>query len=98
MQTDDGRKSDRKALEALRIRTVLRVEVDESPEVVIKALGATRTEIYEWLAKYREGCLDALCSRKAPGKKPKLTGKQLQKLYRQIVDVYPRQLKFELAL
>lgn len=39
----DGRKFDRKALGAIRIRAVKRVEADESPEVVIKALGFTRT-------------------------------------------------------
>jgi len=98
METDDGRKINRKALEAIRIRAVQRVEAGESPEVVIKALGFTRTVIYGWLAKYREGGIDALCSRKAPGKHPKLNGQQLQKIYRIIVGVDPRQLKFEFAL
>ena len=98
METDDGRKIDRKALEAIRIRAIKRVQAGESPEAVIKALGFTRTVIYQWLAKYREGGLDALRSRKAPGKQPKLKGKQLQKLYRLIVGVDPRQLKFEFAL
>ena len=98
METEDGRKIDRKALEAIRIRAVQRVEAGESPEVIIKALGFTRTVIYQWLAKYREGGFDALCSRKAPGKQPKLTGQNLQKLYRIIVGVDPRQLKFEFAL
>ena len=98
MDNSDGRKIDRKALEAIRIRAVKRVEAGESPEVVIKALGFTRSQIYEWISKYREGGLDALLSRKAPGKTPKLKGKQLQKLYRLIVGVDPRQLKFEFAL
>ena len=44
------------------------------------------------------GGIDALRRRKAPGKAPKLSGKQLQKLYRLIVGVDPRQLKFEFAL
>ena len=98
MKELDGRKLDRKALEEIRIRAVKRVEAGESPEVVIKALGFTRGRIYEWLAKYREGGIDALRRRKAPGKQPKLSGKQLQKLYRLIVGVDPRQLKFEFAL
>ena len=98
MNEFDGRKLDRKALEAIRIRAVKRVEAGESPEAVIKALGFSRTQIYEWLAKYREGGIEALRSRKAPGKVPKLHGKQLQKLYRIIVGVDPRQLKFEFAL
>lgn len=94
----DGRKINRKALEEIRIRAVKRVEAGESPEVVIKALGLTRPRIYEWLAKYREGGIDALRSRKAPGKQPKLTGTHLKKLYRLVVGVDPRQLKFEFAL
>lgn len=98
MKDSDGRKINRKALEAIRIRAVKRVEAGESPEVVIKALGFTRSLIYEWLAKYREGGFDALRSRKAPGKPPKLNGKQIQKIYRLVVGVDPRQLKFEFAL
>jgi len=94
----DGRKINRKALEEIRIRAVMRVEGGESPEVIIKTLGFTRGRIYEWLAKYREGGIDALRSRQAPGKTPKLSGKHLQKLYRLIVGVDPRQLKFEFAL
>lgn len=98
MKDSDGRKIDRKALEAIRNRAVQRVEAGESPEVIIKALGFTRSLIYEWIAKYREGGIEALQSRKAPGKTPKLDGSQFQKIYRLVVGVDPRQLKFEFAL
>lgn len=98
MKELDGRKLDRKALEAIRIRAVKRVEAGESPEVIIKALGFTRTQIYEWLSKYREGGIDALRSRKAPGKTPKLNGQQIHRVYRLVVGNNPRQLKFEFAL
>lgn len=98
MNEFDGRKLDRKTLEAIRIRAVKRVEAGESPESVIKALGFTRTQIYEWLAKYREGGINALRSRKAPGKKTKLNGQQVQKIYRLVVGNNPMQLKFEFAL
>ena len=94
----DGRKINRKALEEIRIRAVKRVEAGESPEVVIKALGITRPRIYEWIAKYREGGIEALHSRKAPGKTPKLCSNQLEKIYHLVVGVDPRQLKFEFAL
>lgn len=98
MNESDGRKIDRKALEAIRIRAVQRVEAGESPEVVIKALGFTRARIYEWLARYREGGIDGLRSKKAPGRIAKLSGKQLEKIYRTVVGKDPRQLKFEFAL
>lgn len=98
MNEFDGRKIDRKALEEIRIRAVKRVEAGESPEVVIKALGLTRPRIYEWIAKYREGGIEALRRRKAPGKTPKLAGHQLKKIYRLVVGTDPRQLKFEFAL
>lgn len=98
MNEFDGRKLDRKALEAIRIRAVKRVEAGESPEIVGKALGFTRTQIYEWLAKYREGGIDALRSRKAPGKTPRLGGKELQRVYSLVVSNNPQQLKFKFAL
>ena len=55
----DGRKMARNSLEMIRIRDVKRVDAVESPEVVIKALWLTRPRIYEWLALYREGGIDA---------------------------------------
>jgi transposase len=98
MDERDGRKIDRKALEEIRIRAVKRVEAGESPEVVTKALGLTRPRIYEWIAKYREGGIDALRRRTTPGKVPKLAGHHLKKIYKLVVGADPRQLKFEFAL
>lgn len=95
MNEFDGRKINRKALEEIRIRAVKRVEAGESPEVVIKALGLTRPRFYEWIAKYREGGIEALRSSKASGRPPKLAGQDLQKIYRLVVGKDPRQLKFE---
>ena len=94
----DGRKLDHKTREAIRIRAVQMVEAGESPEVVVKALGFSRGRIYEWLARYQEGGLDALRFKGIPGKKPKLSGSDLKKLARIIPDKNPRQLKFEFAL
>jgi len=98
MNEFDGRKIDRKALEEIRIRAVKRVEAGESPEVVIKALGLTRPRIYEWIAKFREGGVEALRSSKASGRPSKLPGAALQKIYRLVVGKDPRQLKFPFAL
>ena len=94
----DGRKLDHKTREAIRIRAVQRVEAGECPEVVVKALGFSRARIYEWLARYQEGGIEALRFKGIPGKKPKLSGADLRKLARIITEKNPRQLKFEFAL
>lgn len=98
MRKNDGRKLDHKTLEAIRIRAVERVEAGESPEVVIQALGMSRARIYEWLAAHREGGYEALKAKKLFGRPPKLTGKQLDQLYRIVTTKNPMQLKFYYAL
>ncbi len=98
MKKNDGRKLSKKTKEEIRIRAVEQVQAGESPEAVIKALGYTRSVIYNWLAKFAYGGYDALRSTNAPGKQPKLNAKQLQKLYNDIVDKTPDQLKFPFAL
>ena len=94
----DGRRLDHKTREEIRIRAVKRVEDGESPEVVIKALGSHRSCIYEWLAKYREGGLEALKTRPIPGRPRKLKGQQLKRIYDLVTMKNPLQLKFEFAL
>jgi len=98
MNEQDGRKLKHETLEELRIRAVKRVEAGESPELVIQALGFHRSSIYNWLASYREGGIEALKSRKAIGREPKLKGRQLQQLYNIITSKNPLNLKFEFAL
>jgi transposase len=94
----DARKIDRKALEAIRIRAVQRVQAGESPEAVIGALGFTRCCIYSWLSMYRAGGWDALKARKAPGRARRLTGRDMQWLYRTVTGKNPLQLGFSFAL
>jgi len=43
------------------------VEAGKSPEDVVRVLGFTRTVNYDWLAKYREGGIDALRAKTIPG-------------------------------
>jgi transposase len=94
----DARKIDRKALEAIRIRAVQQVQAGESPEVVIRALGFTRRCIYSWLSMYRAGGWDALKARKAPGRARRLTGRDMQWIYRTVTGKNPLQLGFTFAL
>jgi len=98
MSNRDGRSLDHQALEDLRIQAVQRVEAGESPEDVVRVLGFNRTVIYDWLAKYREGGLEALRAKAIAGRPPKLTGEQLQKLYKAITTKNPMQYRFEFAL
>jgi transposase len=94
----DGRALSHETLEAIRIRAVQQVEAGESPEVVIRALGFSRPRIYEWIAKYREGGVDALKAKALLGRPPVLTGRQMRWLYTAIASKDPRQFKFEFAL
>jgi transposase len=98
MRDDDGRKLDHKTLEQLRIRAVGQIQQGAHPDEVARALGMTRAAVYAWLAKYREGGLEALKARPVPGRPPRLSGSQLARLYTLVVSNDPRQLRFAFAL
>src|ERR671936_1613728 len=98
MRDSDGRKLDHKTLEQLRIRAVGQIQQGAHPDEVAAGLGMTRAAVYAWLAKYREGGLEALKARPVPGRPPKLSGSQLARLYGLVVGNDPRQLRFAFAL
>ena len=98
MKEFDGRRLDHKTREQIRMRAVQQVEAGESPEVIAQGLGFHRSCVYEWIAKYREGGLDALRTKPISGRPRKLEGKHLEKLYGIITSKSPLQLKFPFAL
>jgi transposase len=89
MRESDGRKLDHKTLEQLRIRAVRQIEQGAHPDQVAAGLGMTRAAVYAWLAKYREGGLEALRAKPVPGRPPKLQGQQLARLYGLVVGNDP---------
>src|SRR5512145_988742 len=98
MSKRDGRRLSHATLEELRIRAVQQVEGGESPEQVIRTLGFSRARIYEWLARYREGGVDALKAKPVPGRPMKLDAKAVEWIYKTVSTRNPLQMKFEFAL
>src|SRR5208337_4196699 len=98
MRDNDGRKLDHKTLEQVRIRVVQQVENRAGPGYLAGALGFARSTVFGWMARYREGGLDALKARPVPGRPQKISGSQLRQIYTLIIGNDPRQLSFEFAL
>lgn len=98
MRKNDGRKLDHKTLEALRLRTVEQVQAGASPEKQAEALGLRRSTIYNWLAMYRSGGWEALKAKPLAGRPKKISGSQLEWLYKTVVGSSPLQHRFEFAL
>jgi transposase len=98
VRENDGRKLDHKTLEEMRLRAIDAVESGVHPEDVAATLGMARSTVFGWIARYRQGGKQALKARPVPGRPPKLTGAQLQRLYALITGTDPRQLQFEFAL
>jgi transposase len=81
-----------------RVRGLDQIEQGAHPDDVAAGLGMTRAAVYGWLAKYREGGLEALKARPVPGRPPTLSGVQLQRVSTLVVGNDPRQLPFAFAL
>jgi transposase len=82
----------------LRIRAVGQIQQGAHPDEVAAGLGMTRAAVYGWLAKYREGGLDALGAKPVPGRPPSVSGGQLQRLYMLVVGNDPRPVAIRLCL
>lgn len=88
----------RKNLDEVRRNLVRAVAAGVHPEDAAVSLGVARSTAFGWLKMARDGGIEALAVRKAPGAEPKLTGAQLDQLVRWLVGKDPRQLQFDFAL
>src|SRR5580692_12133305 len=98
MRTNDARQLDHATLEAMRERAVRSVQERESPEVVARVIGVSRSTMYGWLAQYRRGGWGALKAKPLFGRPPKLNARAMQWVYKTVTEKNPLQLKFAFAL
>lgn len=98
MRDNDGRKLDHKTLEVLRLRAVDQIAAGAHPEELAATWGLHAKTVYGWVAKYRSGGRDALKAKPVPGRPPKLSARQLRRVYDLVVGSDPLQLQFEFAL
>ena len=91
-------KKGRRATEEERLRAVQLMEEGAAPDLVAKFLGVSRSSVFEWQRKYREGGLSALSTKFASGRPTFLSDKQTLQLRSFIVGRDPRQFSFGVAL
>ncbi|MBK8204552.1 MAG: transposase [Bdellovibrionales bacterium] len=94
----DARRLDHKTLEEMRIRAVRQVQSGVSPEDITRSLGLSHPTIYNWLASYRDGGMQALKAKPVPGRPSRITGPMMKWIYDTIVQKSPLQFRFEFAL
>jgi transposase len=74
-------KKGRRATEEERLIAVQLMERGQSPETVAEILGVSRSSVFDWQKKYREGGLAALSTKFASGRPTVLSDKQMMILY-----------------
>ena len=88
----------RRGLEEKRAQAIRLIEAGTHPEVVAAAFEVGRSTVYGWLSAYRQKGEESFKVGRAPGAKPKLSVKQVEKLRSLVVGKDPRQLRFDFAL
>jgi transposase len=98
MTTTDGRKIDRKALDAIREMAIARVASGENVNAVMDSYGLCRTTYYKWTRKMEERGVTKLLSAKPTGRPSSLDDRQKSQVFRWINGKDPRQYGFDFGL
>jgi len=98
MKKCDTRKLSASELTLLRQKGIAAVQSGETPKNVARVLAVHLFTIYSWLAKYRNGGLDALNAKKRGGRPPLLDAKKIKWIYDTLTQKCPQQMKFPFAL
>jgi len=85
-------------LTVFREQAMKRIQAGVKVEEVCKGMGVSRSALFGWLARYRNGGWDSLDAGKRGGRRPKLDGDKLKWIYETVVDKDPSQMKFPFAL
>jgi transposase len=88
----------RRSLEDTRALAVAALQKGMHPEDVADLYDVGRSTVYNWRREYKENGPAALVVKKAPGRTPRLTEQQRERLRKWIVGKDPRQLQFDFAL
>lgn len=85
-------RSERNAKQRDRYRAVLLAmdEAEHEGDEIAEVVGRSPRFVDEWAARYRRGGIAALVPKKQPGRRPKLTAEQEQKLKARL-DAGPRE-------
>lgn len=94
----DARSLDHETLEEMRRLAVKAVLDGESHRAVARRLQVQRTTVTKWMAWFGSGGEVALASKKAKGRSPTLSDREVAWLRRIIIGKNPRQLNFGPAL
>jgi transposase len=96
---DDARKIPGDAMSYIRKLAVDAVHTRGcSPESVADVLGISRSSLYDWLRRYREGGYDALDTRYAPGSAPLMTPEMDEWLTDTVLSTDPTQHGYDSLL
>ena len=90
----DGRSLDHKASEHLRLHAVERIESGERPVDVARSLGFDPAVISRWMSTYRREGIEALYSKKASGRPPRLSDAQVAVVRAIVVSTSPPVWRF----